>query len=129
MLCRPEYKSGAERSRNRDALNAEIASHTIKRTSADWVERLNKAGVPSGPIYSVDQVYADPQVEHLGMAQPVKTKDKKALRMAGQPMSLSRTPSKLVAPPPALGEHTDAVLKELGFSAKDIAALRKAKAI
>ena len=63
------------------------------------------------------------------MAQPVKTKDKKALRMAGQPMSLSRTPSKLVAPPPALGEHTDAVLKEFGFSAKDIAALRKAKAI
>src|SRR6266446_6061101 len=82
MTYRPEYKNGAERSRNRDALNDEIASHTIKRTSADWVERLNKAGVPSGPIYSVDQVYADPQVKHLGMAQPVKTKDKKALRMA-----------------------------------------------
>ncbi len=129
MTYRPEYKNGAERSRNRDALNVEIASHTIKRTSADWVERLNKAGVPSGPIYSVDQVYADPQVEHLGMAQPVKTKDKKVLRMAGQPMSLSRTPSKLVAPPPALGEHTDVVLEEFGFSAKDIAALRKAKAI
>ena len=129
MTYRPEYKNGAERSRHRDALNAEIASHTIKRTSADWVERLNKAGVPCGPIYSVDQVYADPQVEHLGMAQPVKTKAKKALRMAGQPMSLSRTPSKLVAPPPGLGEHTDAVLKEFGFSAKDIAALRKANAI
>jgi crotonobetainyl-CoA:carnitine CoA-transferase CaiB-like acyl-CoA transferase len=129
MTYRPEYKSGAERSRHRDALNAEIATHTIKRTSADWVERLNKAGVPCGPIYSVDQVYADPQVEHLGMAQPVKTKDKKALRMAGQPMSLSRTPSKLVAPPPGLGEHTDAVLKEFGFSAKDIAALHKAKAV
>ncbi len=129
MTYRPEYKNGAERSKNRDALNVEIASHTIKRTSADWVERFNKAGVPCGPIYSVDQVYADPQVEHLGMAQPVKTKDKKALRMAGQPMSLSRTPSKLVAPPPALGEHTDAVLKEFGFSAKDIAALRKAKAV
>ena len=129
MTYRPEYKNGAERSRHRDALNAEIATHTIKRTSADWVERLNKAGVPCGPIYSVDQVYADPQVEHLGMAQPVKTKAKKALRMAGQPMSLSRTPSKLVAPPPGLGEHTDAVLKEFGFSAKDIAALHKANAI
>jgi formyl-CoA transferase len=63
------------------------------------------------------------------MAQPVKTKDKKVLRMAGQPMALSRTPSKLAAPPPALGEHTDVVLKEFGFSAKDIAALRQAKAI
>ena len=73
MIHRPEYKSGAERSKNRDALNAEIESHTVKRTSADWVERFNEAGVPCGPIYSVDQVYADPQVEHLGMAQPVKT--------------------------------------------------------
>src|SRR5882672_8469692 len=129
MIQQPEYKSGAERSKNRDALNAEIEKHTLKRTSADWVERLNKAGVPCGPIYTVDQVYADPQVIHLGMAQPVKTKDKKTVRMAGQPMSLSRTPSKLVARPPALGEHTDAVLKEFGFSAKDIAALRKANAV
>src|SRR5262249_23712735 len=110
-------------------LNAEISRHTPKRTSAEWVERLNAAGVPCGPIYSVDQVYADPQVVHLEMAQPVKTRDKKALRMAGQPMSLSRTPSKLVAPPPGLGEHTDQVLKEFGFSAKEIAALHKAKAV
>ena len=129
LMHRPEYKSAAERSKNRDALNAEIGRHTPKRTSADWVERFNRAGVPCGPIYSVDQVYADPQVVHLGMAQPVKTKDKKTMRMAGQPMSLSRTPSKLVAPPPGLGEHTDAVLKEFGFSAKEIAALRKAEAI
>jgi crotonobetainyl-CoA:carnitine CoA-transferase CaiB-like acyl-CoA transferase len=63
------------------------------------------------------------------MAAPVKTKDKSKLQMARQPMSLSRTPSKLVAPPPTLGEHTNAVLKEFGFSAKDIAALRQAKAI
>ena len=129
MIHQPEYKSGAERSKNRDALNAEIEKHTLKRTSADWVERLNKAGVPCGPIYTVDQVYADPQVIHLGMAQPVKTKDKKTVRMAGQPMSLSRTPSKLVARPPALGEHTDAVLNEFGFSAKEIAALHKANAV
>jgi len=129
MIHQPEYKSGAERSKNRDALNAEIEKHTLKRTSADWVERFNKAGVPCGPIYTVDQVYADPQVIHLGMAQPVKTKDKKTVRMAGQPMSLSRTPSKLVARPPALGEHTDALLKEFGFSAKEIAALHKANAV
>jgi len=59
----------------------------------------------------------------------VKTRDKTKLRMAGQPMALSRTPSRLVARPPKLGEHTDAVLKEFGFSAKDIAALRKANAV
>jgi crotonobetainyl-CoA:carnitine CoA-transferase CaiB-like acyl-CoA transferase len=63
------------------------------------------------------------------VAQPVKTKDKSKLRMAGQPMSLSRTPSKLVAAPPKLGEHTDEVLAEFGFSAKEIAALRAANAV
>jgi crotonobetainyl-CoA:carnitine CoA-transferase CaiB-like acyl-CoA transferase len=129
LINHPDYKSGAERSKNRDALNALIGEHTVKRTSVDWVERFNQAGVPCGPIYTVDQVYADPQVVHLGMAQPVKMKDKKTVRMAGQPMSLSRTPSKLAARPPALGEHTDAVLKEFGFSAKEIAALHKAKAV
>jgi formyl-CoA transferase len=130
MITQPEYKSGADRSKHRDALNAEIAQHTIKRTSADWVERFNEAGVPCGPIYTVDQVYADPQVGHLGVAQTIKAKGKKkALRMAGQPMSLSRTQSKLVALPPDLGEHTDAVLKEFGFSAKEIAALHKAHAV
>jgi crotonobetainyl-CoA:carnitine CoA-transferase CaiB-like acyl-CoA transferase len=128
FMRRPEYQTAAARSQNRDALNAEIDRYTAKRTSADWVERFNKAGVPCGPIYSIDQVYADPQVEHLGMAQSVKKKDR-TLRMAGQPVSLSRTPSKLVAPPPDLGEHTDAVLKEFGFKASEIAALRKANAI
>jgi crotonobetainyl-CoA:carnitine CoA-transferase CaiB-like acyl-CoA transferase len=128
-ITRPEYKNSATRLKNRDALNEEIGQHTVKRTSADWVDRFNRAGVPSGPIYSVDQVYGDPQVMHLGMAQPIKTMDGRATRMAGQPMSLSRTPSKLKAPPPALGQHTEAVLKEFGFSAREIAALRKARAI
>ncbi len=128
LINHPDYKSGADRSKNRDALNDLIGEHTVKRTSADWVERFNTAGVPCGPIYSVDQVYADPQVEHLEMAQPVKSR-KSNQRMAGQPMTLSRTPSKLVAPSPKLGQHTDAVLKEFGFSAKDIAALHKANAV
>jgi formyl-CoA transferase len=122
----PDYATGPLRSQNRKALNAEIDARTVARTSADWVERFNAAGVPSGPIYSVDQVYADPQVVHLGMAQKV---GKTGVRMAGQPMSLSRTPSKLVTRPPGLGEHTNQVLKEFGFSSKQIAGLRKAKAI
>ena len=129
LIARPEYASGANRSKNRDALNAEINLRTAKRPSIDWVERFNKAGVPSGPIYAIDQMFEDAQVKHVGMAQPVKTKDKKALTLVGQPVSLSRTPSKLVAPPPGLGQHTDAVLKEFGFSAKQIAALRQANAI
>src|SRR5438128_5049520 len=128
MLENPDYTNAASRSKHRDKLNEEIDRHTEKRTSADWIERLNEAGVPCGPIYSIDQVYADPQVAHLGIAQPVKKKDK-TLRMARQPVSLSRTPSRFAAPPPELGEHTQGVLRELGFSAKQIAALRKVNAI
>ena len=128
LITRPEYATAAARSKNREALNAVIDAHTIKRTSADWVERLNEAGVPSGPIYSIDQMFGDPQVEHLKMAQPVKKKGKE-MKLVGQPVSLSRTPSKLVSWPPALGEHTDQVLKEFGFRAGEIAALRKANAI
>ncbi len=85
--------------------------------------------MPCGPIYSIDQVFADPQVEHLGIAQKVARKGKRALRLVGQPVTLSRTPSHLAAPPPGLGEHTDAVLKEFGFKAREIAALHKAGAV
>jgi formyl-CoA transferase len=129
LLEHPDYQTAADRSKHRDALNADMERYTVKRSSVDWIELLNEAGVPCGPIYSIDQVYADPQVEYLEVAQPVRTRDKSTLRMAGQPMSLSRTPSKLVAPPPKLGEHTDEVLREFGFSAKDIAALREANAV
>ena len=125
----PDYRTARARSKNRDALNAEIESYLQGRTSAEWIEHFNKAGVPCGPIYSIDQVFADPQVRHLGIAQSVAGKGKRALRLVGQPVSLSRTPSRLKAPPPQLGQHTDAVLKEFGFSAREIAALHKAKAV
>src|SRR5579863_6306179 len=129
LMQNPNYQSGAARSKNRDALNAEIDTYMAGRTSAEWIDRLNKAGVPCGPIYSIDQVFADPQVEHLGMAQSVTKKDKSKMRLVAQPMKLSRTPSRLAARPPELGENTDAVLKEFGFKPKEISALHKANAV
>jgi formyl-CoA transferase len=129
LLQQSDYETGDLRSKNRDALNAAIDQHLAGRTSADWIDRLNEAGVPCGPIYSIDQMFADPQVEHLGIAQPVDTQDGRTLRLVGQPVALSRTPSRLAAPPPELGEHTDEVLAEFGFDADDIAALRRASVI
>jgi crotonobetainyl-CoA:carnitine CoA-transferase CaiB-like acyl-CoA transferase len=129
LMERPEYKTAEARSKNRDALSPEIDNYLAAATSAEWVERLNQAGVPSGPIYSIDQVFADPQVQHLGIVQSVTMKDKSKMRLLGQPVGLSRTPSRLAARPPDLGEHTDAILKEFGFSARDIAALHRAKAL
>jgi crotonobetainyl-CoA:carnitine CoA-transferase CaiB-like acyl-CoA transferase len=128
LLERPEYTNGAARSKNRAQLNADIDNLTAKYASAELIELLNKAGVPSGPIYSIDEMFADPQVKHLAMAQPVKKKSK-AMNLIAQPVALSRTPSKLKTWPPDLGQHTDVVLKEFGFKAKEIAALRAAKAV
>jgi len=129
LMQNPDYQTGAARSNNRDALNAEIDRYLAGRTSAEWVEIFNKAGVPCGPIYAIDQMFADPQVKHLHMAQSVTRKDNGKMALVAQPVTLSRTPSRLVARPPELGEHTDAVLKEFGFKPKEIAALRNAKAV
>jgi formyl-CoA transferase len=129
LMAKADYKTPEARSKNRDALGAEIDDYLTDATSAEWVDRLNKAGVPSGPIYSIDQVFGDAQVQHLGIVQAVTRKDKSKMRLLGQPVVLSRTPSRLTVRPPELGEHTDAILKEFGFKAREIAALHQAKAL
>ena len=129
LLEHSDYKSGALRSKNRDALNAAIEAKTVEKTSADWIALFNEAGVPCGPIYSIDQVFADEQVKHLGIAQDAKKPNGETQTFVGQPFALSRTPSKIVASPPQQGEHTDEVLKEFGFADAEIAELHAAKAV
>jgi formyl-CoA transferase len=121
----PDYKTGRARSANRKALNAAIEDITKKHTSAEWIDRLNKAGVPSGPIYQMDEVFADPQVKHLGIAQPVDHPKLGKIELIGQAVTLSRTPSRLNTASPDPGEHTETILGELGYSAGDIARLRQ----
>ncbi len=117
----PRFATQDARSRNRCALNAALEAVTRTRGSAEWVERLNAAGVPCGPINSIDAVFADPQVRHLGVATPVGDT---GTRLVGQAVALDRTPSALRTLAPALGEHTDALLAGLGMDAAAIAALR-----
>ncbi len=116
----PNYRTGALRSQHRDALHGEIEQRVAARTTAEWVDVLNAAGVPCGPIYSIDQAFADPQVRELGIVQAVGD-----VPYLGQPVTLSRTPSRVVAHPPALGEHTDEVLREIGFDDAGIARLKR----
>ena len=129
FLDRPEYKTSAGRSKARDKLNAEIDGVLERKTSADWIAVLNQAGVPCGPIYPIDAVFADPQVRHLGIATDVRRANGETFQVVGQPVSLSRTPSKMAAPPPELGQHTDEVLREFGFGPEAIAELRRSKVI
>ena len=93
------------------------------------MKELNAAGVPCGPIYSIDQVFADAQVEHLGIAQDVPNAEGRHIRLVGQPFTLSRTPSKMAARPPEFGEQTEEVLAEFGFTADEISALRQNKVV
>ena len=129
LVNRPEYATGPERSKNRKALNAEINKYTEKKSSETWVKEFNAAGVPCGPIYSIDQVFADAQVKHLGMAQHVPNDENRHIQLVGQPFTLSRTPSKMAARPPEFGEQTEDVLAEFGFGKDEIAELRQRKVV
>ena len=129
LLDNPDFKNGALRSKNRDAVNAAIEKKTVNKTSGEWIAIFNKVGVPCGPINSIDQVFADDQVKHLAIAQSAKRPDGSDEVFVGQPVSLSRTPSKIVVTPPDQGEHTDEVLKEFGFAADEIEELHRAKAV
>ena len=128
-MTHPDYATAPARSKNRDALNAEIGKFTLTKATDTWVKELNAAGVPCGPIYSVDQMFDDDQVRHLGIAQDVPNAENRHIRLVGQPVTLSRTPSKMAARPPEFGEQTDEVLAEFGFSADEIASLRQTKVV
>ncbi len=125
----PDFATGPLRSKNRARLNEAIAAITRNRSSADWVERLNAAGVPAGPIYRMDEVFADPQVQHLKITRKVPHRALGDVEVIGQPIELSRTPWSVRSATPELGEHTDAVLGELGYSAAEIESLRGKKVV
>jgi formyl-CoA transferase len=125
----PRYATGTARSKNRDELNAAIEAVTRTRKSADWIERLNKQGVPSGPIYKINEVFDDPQVKHLNITRHVTHPLLGDVEVVGQSIELSRSKWSVRSPTPEAGEHTDAVLGELGYAPADIASLRERKVV
>ena len=129
LLARPEFKDQPGRAKHRVALNAELNAALAQKTSAQWVDALNEAGVPCGPIYTMDQVFADPQVQHIEAATEVRHPKLGRFRVVNQAARLSRTPATMASATPELGEHTDEVLAELGYSAAQIAGLKDRKVV
>ncbi|MEC7592214.1 MAG: CaiB/BaiF CoA-transferase family protein [Pseudomonadota bacterium] len=130
LIDNPDYKTGGDRSRNRDTLNAIIQEILEQKSSGDWVDAFNAAGVPCGPIYAINEVFEDPQVRHLGMARDVASPTLgRDIALINQPIMMSRTPTAMASHPPDPGEQSDEILGELGLSAAEIDDLRARRVI
>jgi formyl-CoA transferase len=119
-----KFATNQARSANRDLLNRQIEDRIARYDSKTLIGMLNAAGVPAGPIYKMDQVFADPQVRHLGMAQPAMSAKLGRIDLVGQAIKLNRTEFRIRTAAPEQGEHTEAVLQEFGYDAAAIAGLR-----
>jgi formyl-CoA transferase len=125
-LANPDWTSGALRSQHRKALNEALGAITRRQPSAHWLAALNKAGVPCGPINTIDKTFAEPQTQHLRIARPVHHPALGDIQVVGQPFTLTDAPQpEAMRPTPDLGQHTDAILADLGYDGSAVAGLRE----
>jgi len=125
----PVYATMGDRTTNRAEIWGFLRPIFATKTTTEWIDLLDGCGVPAGPIYTMEEVFDDPQVQHLGMAQSVEHPVRGNVRLVAQPVDLSRTPASIVSATPDAGEHTDEILNEFGISADRIASLRSNGAI
>ena len=123
------FKTARGRAVHRADLRAIVEEKTRQFTMEELILAMNAAGVPCGPILTIDQVFANPQVQHLGMAETVQSSRYGTLDLVRAPMRLSRTSTALRRPAPAPGEHTQEVLREYGYSESEIRQLEDAGVI
>jgi formyl-CoA transferase len=130
LSTNPDFATVVSRAKNRPALIAHLNDVVRSRPSKFWVDALSKAGVPCGPINTIDQVFADPQVQHLKIRRPVDHPKLGSFDIVGQPIHLSAYPQpERLEPTPDQGQHTDEILKEFGYDAAKIAALHEKRAV
>jgi formyl-CoA transferase len=122
---KPEWKDLKARSAERKTINAMISEVTSQKSSAHWIDLFEEAGIPCGPIYTIDQVFADPQVKHLRIARPMAHKRLGTKEVIASPLNLSGLDRAIREPTPEVGEHTDEILRSIGYGNGDIASLRE----
>lgn len=125
----PEWNTGVGRLKQRAAVNAAIADITRLNSSAHWVEKFEAAGIPAGPINTIDKVFADPQVQHLGIGTPIHSPYFGDTRMVASPLNVSGASRNVRSNYPDAGANTDEVLRGAGYSTEEIASLRASGAI
>jgi len=125
----PEYETERARIVHRSRLNQELEDIFKTRVVSHWVDILNQAGVPAGPVYTVPQMFEDPQVRHLKVAQEVEAWQGGVRTLITQPVMLERTPASIARTAPGWGEHNEEILLALGYSRSDIDNLRRINAI
>lgn len=125
----PKFAVNAKRVENRKDL-IDILSKAIEtKTGAEWLKLLEDAGIPAGPIYTLDKLFSDPQVLHRKMAVELQHPRAGTIKVTGVPVKLSETPGEIYSPPPLLGQHSREVLAQLGYSADEIEKLAAEKVI
>jgi crotonobetainyl-CoA:carnitine CoA-transferase CaiB-like acyl-CoA transferase len=125
----PRFATNRQRVTNYDAVRPFIADRLRTQPRQHWIDRLNTAGVPCGSVRNLQELFADPQIQARQMVAEIDHATIGALRVLGVPVKLSDTPGAVRTPPPRLGEHTDAVLHDFGFSDDAIADLRRQEVI
>ena len=120
LATKAEYANNAMRVENRDMLKKEIQEGLVNGTRSEWEERLNEVGVPCGPVLTIDEVFSNPQVLHLNMLVNVTHPDLGIFRLPGIPFKLSTTPGSIRIAAPRLGEYTEGIMEELGYSQEDV---------
>jgi crotonobetainyl-CoA:carnitine CoA-transferase CaiB-like acyl-CoA transferase len=120
------FRSNSDRVRYRDALVPQVATIMLQESSADWLEALNAEGIPCGPINNIEQVFADPQVQHRGLQLELDHPDAGRVASVANPIKMSLTPVEYDRAPPLLGQHTDEVLTRLlGMDAQEVSRLKQ----
>ena len=125
----PRFETMAARRQHREALNAELAARLLTKTRAEWIDAFAAQRILCGPVYTYDEVLADPQVQHNKMIRELPTADGSTVKAVDSPVRLTQTPAHLHRAPPPLGHDTDQILDALGYDADAIAQLRERGAV